>query len=104
MCIKNHLIELKKKHEAVDANILLLQLCPGHDSLQIKALKKDKLRLKEQIARLENPARAMAPKSKKLPKAMKVQKSSKAASLPTPVPHLVSVSRIEPEAHKQKAA
>lgn len=101
MCIKNHLIELKKKHEAVDSNILLLQLCPGHDSLQIKALKKDKLRLKEQIARLENPARAMAPKSKKSPKA---QKNNKAAALPTPVPHLVSVSRTKPEVLKQKAA
>lgn len=101
MCIKNHLIELKKKHEAVDVNILLLQLCPGHDSLQIKALKKDKLRLKEQIARLENPARATAPKSKKSPKA---QKNSKAVSPPPSVPHLVSVSRTQLEVQKQKAA
>ena len=87
MCIKNHLAEQKRQHEALDARIRLLEMCPGRNSLEVSALKKEKLLLKENIGRLENPARATAPKSKKV----SAKKSKKPTQVPTatPVAHLV---------------
>lgn len=75
MCNKNHLKAQKEKHEGVDAQIRLLALCPAHDSLELRTLKKEKLRLKMNITRLENPARATAPKSKPQPKKLKPPKA-----------------------------
>jgi hypothetical protein len=63
--IQNHLRKLQEKHAAVDADILLLQACPGHDSLRVKELKKQKMLIKEDIHRLQNPARVSLPKAKK---------------------------------------
>ncbi len=61
LCIKNHLTEQKKKHAALDVEIQVMQLQPGHDGLALRKLKKKKLHLKENIERLENPSRATAP-------------------------------------------
>ncbi len=52
MSLDSHLTELRRKHETLDHRIESEQRHPGADDLSIAALKKEKLRLKEQIARL----------------------------------------------------
>ncbi len=52
MALQAHLNELKKKHEAIDGEIVAAQTHPGVDALQVAALKRRKLRLKEEIARM----------------------------------------------------
>jgi hypothetical protein len=52
MTIASHLVELRKKHEALSEMVEQAQRSPGTDALKIADLKKQKLRLKEEIARL----------------------------------------------------
>ena len=52
MTIASHLQELRKKHEALSAMVEEAQRSPGSDDLQIAELKKQKLKLKEEIAKL----------------------------------------------------
>jgi hypothetical protein len=52
MTIASHLAELRKKHETLSELVEVAQRSPGTDDLQIAELKKQKLRLKEEIARL----------------------------------------------------
>ncbi|MDJ0826357.1 MAG: DUF465 domain-containing protein [Rhodobacter sp.] len=52
MTLSSHLDELKKKHESLSAMVEDAQRSPGYDDLQITELKKQKLRLKEEIHRL----------------------------------------------------
>jgi hypothetical protein len=52
MTIASHLAELRKKHETLSEMVELAQRSPGTDDLQIADLKKQKLRIKEEIARL----------------------------------------------------
>jgi len=52
MSLDAHLVELRKKHEALSTQVEKLQLSPATDDLEITALKKEKLRLKEEIERL----------------------------------------------------
>lgn len=47
-----HLVELRRKHSALSAEVEQAQRAPGVDHLTIAALKKRKLQLKEEIARL----------------------------------------------------
>ena len=54
MTLSSHLQELRKKHESLSEQVELLQKSPGFDDLQITELKKQKLRLKEEIQRLSN--------------------------------------------------
>lgn len=49
MSVQSHLEELKRKHLALDLEITKQQRAPGVDDLQLQALKKQKLRIKEQI-------------------------------------------------------
>ena len=51
MSLESHLIELRKKHEALEAEITEAQKSPGFDDLEVQALKKRKLKLKEEIER-----------------------------------------------------
>jgi hypothetical protein len=51
------LIALRKKHFALSERIEKMQQSPGSNYLEIKQLKKEKLRLKEEITRLQNPKR-----------------------------------------------
>jgi len=62
---ENRIKSLEKKHAQADALLYLLQLCPGRNSLEISRLKKLKLHLKDDIARLENPNRKTAPKNRR---------------------------------------
>jgi hypothetical protein len=52
--ISQHLVELKQEHRDLDAAIARLQADIDADELAVKRLKKRKLLLKDQIARLES--------------------------------------------------
>ena len=52
MSLSSHLTELKKRHQTLSEVIETEQRSPGSDSLQITELKRQKLRLKEEIERL----------------------------------------------------
>lgn len=58
MSLSSHLQELKKKHADLSTAVETAQRSPGTDDLAIASLKKQKLRLKEEITRLQTaPAR-----------------------------------------------
>jgi hypothetical protein len=54
MSLHSHLSELRRKHESLSAKIEQEQRHPGSDDLSIATLKKEKLRLKEEITRLSS--------------------------------------------------
>jgi hypothetical protein len=54
MSLESHLQELRKKHEALSILVEEAQKSPGMDALQIAEMKKQKLRLKEEIYRLSH--------------------------------------------------
>lgn len=49
MSLESHLAELKRKHEALDAEIMQAQRNPGASQFDVQALKKRKLKLKDAI-------------------------------------------------------
>ena len=51
MSMTSHLQELKRKHEALSRQVEVAQRSPGTNDLDIGELKKQKLRLKEEIER-----------------------------------------------------
>lgn len=52
MSLSSHLQELKRKHHQLSEEVEQAQRAPGVDDLHIADLKKQKLRIKEEIARL----------------------------------------------------
>jgi hypothetical protein len=52
MTVASHLQELRKKHEHLSEIVEREQRAPGSDGVMIADLKKQKLRLKEEIVRL----------------------------------------------------
>jgi hypothetical protein len=52
MSLTSHLQELRRKHEALAAQVEAAVRAPATDTLAIAELKKQKLRLKEEITRL----------------------------------------------------
>ena len=52
MTVASHIVELKKKHEHLSDAVARAQRSPAIDALQIAEMKKQKLKLKEEIARL----------------------------------------------------
>lgn len=52
MSLSSHLQELKKKHQHLSESVEGLQRAPGSNDLEIAALKKQKLALKEEISKL----------------------------------------------------
>lgn len=56
MSLSSHLQELKKKHQSLESAVAEAQRAPGVDDLRIAELKKQKLRLKEEITRLSSQA------------------------------------------------
>lgn len=52
MTLGSHLQELRKKHEHLSEAVEVAQRSPGYDDLAIADLKKQKLKIKEKIARL----------------------------------------------------
>ncbi len=53
MTVSSHLQELRRKHQSLAEQVDLAQRSAAADSLQIAEMKKQKLRLKEQITRLQ---------------------------------------------------
>lgn len=53
MSMSSHLHELQKKHEALSKQVELAQRSPGSSDLEIGEMKKQKLRLKEEIERIQ---------------------------------------------------
>lgn len=54
MTISSHLSELKRKHQALSEQVEAAQRSPSTDGLSIVELKKQKLRLKEEITKLDS--------------------------------------------------
>jgi hypothetical protein len=54
MSLSSHLQELKKKHHALSEAVEAAQRAPGIDDLHVAEMKKQKLRIKEQISRLSS--------------------------------------------------
>ena len=52
MSVTAHVDQLKKKHESLSQAVEAAQRSPGTDDLIIADLKKQKLRIKEEISRL----------------------------------------------------
>jgi len=52
MSLSSHLQELKRKHQTLSEAVEDAQRAPSVDGLQIADLKKQKLRLKEEIERI----------------------------------------------------
>jgi hypothetical protein len=52
MSLTGHLEELKRKHAAIAKQVEDAERTPGADALSIRDMKKEKLRLKEEIERL----------------------------------------------------
>ncbi|SMP29508.1 YdcH family protein [Shimia sagamensis] len=52
MSVSAHLEELKRKHETLSDQVEQEQRAPGSSDLDVAELKKQKLRLKEEITRL----------------------------------------------------
>jgi hypothetical protein len=52
MSVESHLAELERRHEALKREIQEAQTHPGFDELEVAALKKRKLHIKDEIAKL----------------------------------------------------
>lgn len=52
MSMSSHLVELRRKHAALEQRIEVELRSPGSDDLQVQKLKREKLRLKDEIIRL----------------------------------------------------
>lgn len=52
MSLSSHVEELKKKHHALSEQVEEAQRAPGSNDFEIAELKKQKLRIKEEIERL----------------------------------------------------
>ncbi len=52
MSKSSHIIELQRKHENLSDQVEKIQSRPSTDPLQVVTLKKQKLKIKEQIERL----------------------------------------------------
>ena len=53
MSVESHLAELERRHEALKREIQEAQTHPGSDELEIAALKRRKLQIKDKIAELK---------------------------------------------------
>ncbi|CUH75120.1 YdcH family protein [Tropicibacter naphthalenivorans] len=56
MSLSSHLQELKNKHSTLSDAVERAQRAPGTDALHIADMKKQKLRIKEEIQRLSSQA------------------------------------------------
>lgn len=54
MTLGSHITELKKKHDQLSDQVEKIQNRPSVDPLKVVSLKKQKLKIKEQIVRLSS--------------------------------------------------
>jgi hypothetical protein len=59
MSVESHLAELERRHEALKREIQEAQSHPGYDDLEVAALKRRKLQLKDEIAKLRHDKETM---------------------------------------------
>jgi hypothetical protein len=59
MSVESHLAELERRHEALKREIHEAQSHPGFDEMEIAALKRRKLQIKDQIAKLRHEQETM---------------------------------------------
>lgn len=52
MSVASHITELQRKHRVLSEAVEVAQRTPGADDLEIARMKREKLRLKEEIGRL----------------------------------------------------
>ncbi len=52
MTVESHVLELRRKHQTLSDKIDAAHRSPGMDDITIAQMKKEKMRLKEEIARL----------------------------------------------------
>ena len=52
MSMNSHLQELRRKHQTLSEKVEEAQRSPGSNDLEVAAMKKQKLRLKEEMERL----------------------------------------------------
>jgi len=57
MAISAHLAELAEKHRALEERIDQALASPGSDDIEIRRLKQEKLRLKDEMERLKRETR-----------------------------------------------
>lgn len=55
MSVESHLAELERRHQALKREIQEAMAHPGADETEIAALKRRKLQIKDEIARLSQP-------------------------------------------------
>lgn len=53
MSLQSHLVELEKKHQALEREIHQAKVSPSTDDLTLAELKRKKLQLKDEISRLK---------------------------------------------------
>ena len=54
MSVESHVQELRRKHQSLSNAIEVAHRSPGTDDLAIAQMKKEKLRIKEEITRLSH--------------------------------------------------
>lgn len=52
MSVNSHVLELRRKHETLADRVVEAQRSPAVDALELAAMKKKKLKIKEEIGRL----------------------------------------------------
>lgn len=57
MPVQSHLVELERKHHALETELTIALAHPSSDDLKIAELKRKKLLLKDEIARLKSTER-----------------------------------------------
>jgi hypothetical protein len=55
MTLQNHLAELERKHDALEREIQEAAIHPAVDDTKVAELKRRKLQLKDELARLRRP-------------------------------------------------
>jgi hypothetical protein len=55
MSIESHLVQLEKKHRAIEREIELELTHPNMDEVKVSALKRKKLRIKDEMIKLTDP-------------------------------------------------
>lgn len=54
MTVASHVEELRRKHQSLSDAVEAAERNPGQDSLNITRMKREKMRLKEEISRLSH--------------------------------------------------
>lgn len=55
MTLQNHLVELERKHDALERKLQDAAIHPAIDDTELAELKRRKLQLKDELARLRRP-------------------------------------------------